>query len=592
MSDMQGISADMRRAMALAEPGMDTGIGSITRKLIDMVAEAIAETQAEGYMLALEYDIDAKSGAALDDFVRRFGFDRYPAKRSTGTITFSRTTPYGEDIFIPPNTQVRTASGVTVRASTIVPAFLKAGDTEVSVPAQAVDPGSIGSVSAGTLTTWVNNAISNIEAVTNPVAFSGGADQEDDVALRIRFKRTVFRNLAGTESMFTAVALEDPAVTQVNVVGASKRFFERIEILSGTATSTIQDASYIYPTGQFFGTDLSSGEIFTHGVHYNFDASVNPPVVTALDATEVPNGAVYDLEFEYSPQASRNEPENGITNRVDIYVNGSRAQVAVETMKFSNALTFNNTVGSAMKRTNFQRLDGSHPSNLNVFIPLGYTPVLDPSLNDEIDADGDTWVEGTDYWLVNDITNEGGTPHSRSGLEWRVVANGASDIPANGSVFTVEYVYNDVPRSIETALRMWRLVTTDVQVHQATTIFLNINLVVMITVGYVISSVEGDIEAAVGRLVDSIGFNGVLQVSDVLTAVGQVPGVDAVRYATSTDDAVHYATQHVAANGVTVIETYASGGRARDVLTGDSEILILNNVRLIERAQNSFYEGA
>lgn len=590
MKSHAAVVQQIRNSLAVTEPGLDTNPGSVTRKLIDAVAEAIAEVSTEAYSLSFTYDIDARSGAALDDFARRFGFTRLAPRRATGSITFSRATPADSDIYIPVDTQLKTVSNPTIVVATVVPAILAEGDTEVTVPCQAVDPGASGSVVSGSVTAWSTPAIAGITTIVNAVSFVGGADAESDASFRERFKRTLFRNLAGTEAMFVGVALEDPDVTQVNVIGSSKTHFERIEIVSGAATSTVQDAAYIYP-GAFFGSDIEGGLIASPGVHYTFDHTDNPPTVAVIDDDVLPDG-IYDLQFRYLPLASRNSPDDGITNRVDVYVDGTRATAAVESLKFSNSRPFNNTSGSPYNRANFRRLSGAQPTASNLFIPLTYAPVVDPSLSDVITIGGDDYTEGTDFWLVNDITNEGGSPQSLSGLEWRVVANGATQVPANGTVFTVEYAFNEIPRSVAAALERWRLVTTEVQVHQAVVIRLNFNVVVMLATGFVSSTVEAGIESAVSSLVSSVGFNGVLQASDVLSAIHQVAGVDAVRFATSTDDATHYAIQEVAADGTTILHTYAASGRAIDVLTGDAEVLALNNVAVTVRAQNRFYEGA
>src|SRR4051794_5411380 len=84
------IVAQMRAALSVSEPDLDTTIGSTTRKILDAVAEVVAESLIDKLLLDYQYDIDAKSGQDLDDFVALFGFNRLPAKRATGTVIFSR----------------------------------------------------------------------------------------------------------------------------------------------------------------------------------------------------------------------------------------------------------------------------------------------------------------------------------------------------------------------------------------------------------------------------------------------------------------------------------------------------------------------
>lgn len=575
----------MRQALAITEPELDTTIGTTVRKMLDAVAEVAEEVSVDKYLLDYQYDIDTKAGADLEDFVRLFGFSRLPAKRSVGTITLERTDPAPQHIIIPASTQVASRTTPSVIFATVVPAVMVIGQSQVEVPIQAVVAGETGNVLANQIEQFVQ-AIAGITSFTNMVATTGGADAESDDALRERFKRTVFRNLAGTEAMFLGVALENPRVTQANVIGATKEWSEQVEIIGGNATSTVQDASYIYPDSETFGSDILGDDVFTPGVHYSFDANV-PPSLYVIDEAEVPDG-IYDLSFLYVPEASRNDPGANITNRIDVYVNGLDPQVASEARVFSDTFTFDEVTGSAHDLNKFERLDGSHPVLGNLFLRLSHAPITDPSTLNEITIGATTYQEDVDYFLVNDVSATGGSPKSLSGIEWITTANGATkSIPANGVAFTIEYIFNAVPRQIEAALRDWRLVSTDVHVHQARTIFLNLHLTAILQPGFAASSVLPELTYVLNDLVNNVGFNGVLQTSDILAAAHSVTGIDAIRFQTSADHATDYAIERISAAG-TSLGYYAVDGRAIDVLTGDSEVLAVNNITLVQKAQNSY----
>src|SRR5690606_41875788 len=62
-----------------------------------------------------------------------------------------------------------------------------------------------------------------------------------------------------------------------------------------------------------YATLFRSGDFLPPGVHYEFDHTQNPPVITLLGPMA---DGVFELEYEYVPWASRNDPENGVTNRV------------------------------------------------------------------------------------------------------------------------------------------------------------------------------------------------------------------------------------------------------------------------------------
>lgn len=590
---VQEISSQIRAALALSEPDLDTTIGSVPRKMIDAFAEVVAEAYVDSHLLEYQYDIDSKTAADLDDFVRLFGFSRFPAKRAVGTVVFERQTPAEEPILIPLHTQLATDGTAPVVVQTTTPALLLAGETSVQVPAQAVVGGAQGNISSNALRRRIT-PIEGINSFTNIVSFTGGADAETDDQLRDRFKRTVFRNMAGTAPMFLGIALDDEAVTHANVIGATKRRRESVEIVGQEAFSTVQDAAYIYPGSQVFGPDIDNGQIFTPEVHYQFDHTQNPPKVTVIDTGAVPDG-VYDLVFEYLPVASRNDPTNGITNRVDIYVNGNRPTEAVEVVVFNQSRVFTDALSSSpaedpgpLDISHFERPDGSQPEEGNYFVQFAFAPVTDPSLTGVIDINGTEYTEGTHFFLVNDITKEGGTPNSLSGIEIVSNANGGPTDPTDLTTFQVNYIFNAVPRDIEESARAWRLITTDVRVHQAKPVRLNLYMAVILEQGYPLASVQTQMETELARFIGTIGFNGVVQVSDLMEVAALVPGVDAVRFLNSGDNPTDYAIQQVSEDGETVLDTFEDNGRATDVILNDDSYPVFNDLTLVQKAQNSF----
>lgn len=124
------------------------------------------------------------AGKALENHAGQRGFFRRPAVPSVGTLTFSRETPLGYDVGIPAGT-VCAASGAAVEFETTEDAVLPAGALQVTAAARAVAPGRGGNAAIGAVDTLVAPP-AGIESVTNPTAFSGGADEETDESLRAR----------------------------------------------------------------------------------------------------------------------------------------------------------------------------------------------------------------------------------------------------------------------------------------------------------------------------------------------------------------------------------------------------------------------
>ena len=84
MASAADVAAQMVAALALSEPELDTSIGTPVRKILDAVAEAVAEAYVDQHLVNYAFDIDSKQGADLDDFVLLFGFTRVPAQRASG----------------------------------------------------------------------------------------------------------------------------------------------------------------------------------------------------------------------------------------------------------------------------------------------------------------------------------------------------------------------------------------------------------------------------------------------------------------------------------------------------------------------------
>lgn len=599
----------MVAALRASEPDLDTSIGTPIRKILDAVGESIAEAYSDQHLITYQYDIDSKVGGDLDDFCALFGITRIPAQRAQGVVTFTRP----NDSFaattaaiIPPGTQVLAQTNPVVYAQTTVGGVLNPGQLTADVPVQAVSAGAQGNVAAGLLTT-IATAVSGVTKVINTQPLTGGSGQESDEDLRARFKATVFRSLAGTQAMYTAIAQsipQDPAtpseyaVSAANVIGSSKRYREQIQIVSGTASSTVPNAAYIFADNVFCGANLDTGSMLTLGANFSFAPS-NPTNRTNATATisaiaGMPDG-IYDLDFEYVPQASRNDPGNTrfgtgpVNNRIDVYINGAIPTSATQSVVFSNSLTFNNTTpGSPYYNQYFEASNPSAivPTNGFIFIPLAFGPIM--GIPSTLSVASTTYNYGTDYWIVWRNDAFGWTANSQGGLLWQTTR-----VPPNGSAFSITYTYDKVVRNVQDAIDQWRLVGTDAKTHRAKRVNLKFNFAIVYDRRYDPTAVKTAIDIALAEFIDGLGFNNPVQVSDVLQMVHNVPGVDNVRFLTSTDDATTYAITRMSIyDGVTQLGVFATAGRAIDVNFADDQIPIFHSSRVIQKANNTFMTGA
>lgn len=138
-------------------------------------------------------------GQYLDRHAQLRGLERKPAVAAGGTVVFTAGEPAAVSRSIPKGTVCMTAG--QVRFETAEDAVLEAGALEAEAPVRAAEPGAAGNIPAGAI---VSMAVApmGISACTNPRPFAGGADEEEDRALRERVLDTFKRLPNGANAAF------------------------------------------------------------------------------------------------------------------------------------------------------------------------------------------------------------------------------------------------------------------------------------------------------------------------------------------------------------------------------------------------------
>jgi uncharacterized phage protein gp47/JayE len=652
------IASQIIAALNVAEPDLDTTVGTTARKIIDAMANQISGAYADNNVSAASNDVTNLTGTALDNYVAGFGMARFPAKNSTGLVLFSRppavTATVLPDITIPGGTIIATTDITPLTFSVMFSTVLPGSDLTIDVPVIAVAGGSAGNVAAGSISV-ISTPITGISSVSNPLAMTGGADAESDAALIARFQSNNFRGFTGTTANLVGVALENPAVSRVNAIGARSTTMVQVQIAGSPGTGNTQPVEwpYIYSDNIFFGPDLSGGNILNPTSQYTLTitqdggtglyyisitvvapvaaflaaaAAANlvtpittsnntfqfggvvytvapgtyttaPTLMAAMQAATSPSGpfssvitltnnagtftatststgpasngltfvegngflalsgfanngalaggagapnGIYELQYDYLSPWTRNSVTNHILNDIDIWTDGTDYQEATETLPFgvgsgapTPAGTFNSTVGNTYNVNNWIRVDGiTLPTVGNFFIPLTFVPpaAVPTTLFDGVHNGPLGYLLGTHYWLVYNTGPTGWSPHSLAGIEWLASASWGS---SPSWTMPVEYYYNAVPTEIETDLGAQKLAgTQNVWAHQATAMYLNFTLVVVLVPGFTYSSVLPAVESALVDVCGGITFTQTLDISEIIAAVQGVNGVQAVRMAT------------------------------------------------------------
>lgn len=644
----QDYSNQIRAQLKVLDPTLSADPLTPERKIIDTVSEVLASSSIDSFTLNYQYDVDTKVGTDLDKFVALFGFARQAGRRATGVATFSRAVPPSSDILIDAGTQiVKPATSVTsvVIFYTTASVVLPTGGSSVDAPIEAADVGPLYNVPADTINT-ISGTASDASAVTNSAATTGGVDQETDAELRVRFKNTIFRNIAGTSDQYLALAISSRFANKANIIGPISRFNEFVQVpATGTIISQIPYSKYTYSYDYYLTNGDATTEVFytPRGADYTFTTTVPPTIAINASATTTTSSVTLPLatipvtsttgfpgagkivlggqvltytgttsntftgvtggtgtfgsgspvtfgtirtndvllmEHTYCSINSRNDPTTNLTNYVDVYVSGQDGTSASESVIFPTSS--NNFVSSpstsAYYTGKFARISGAAPTVGNRLMEMLWQPII--SLPTQIVINGTTYYQGTDYWQITDITNYRGSRRSRDGIEWSATA--ATSIGV-GTEFVVDYTFDRLPIALNELMDGHKQITTDVLVHSAVERFLNINLIVMYASGFSKASVDTAIDIALTDYLEHQYFGAVVQLSDIVEIAHNVPGVDNVRIATSTDG-ISYGIQEVAVNGTTPIGL----PHTTDFFLQDSDLPVLNRVIVTQRSQNTW----
>lgn len=204
---------------------------SALKQVIAAFAREIDEVYFQLTRLTDLFSIDRAAGDDLDERAKDIQpgtLTRLGARRSIGTIVFSRTLSTGGTIVIPTGTKVKTSDGLvfaTTQQAQIEDTSVEqiaghgVGRDSNVVSATADAAGEDGNVAQNTIIKFVSKP-SGVSEVTNPGAFTGGRDEEDDDAFRARLKAFISALARSTVQAleFIAVGVENPTVSGQQVL--------------------------------------------------------------------------------------------------------------------------------------------------------------------------------------------------------------------------------------------------------------------------------------------------------------------------------------------------------------------------------------
>lgn len=219
MKTTQEIFQEMLNRFA-QQTGMELSQGCDLAVRLYAAAEQIYSLYLQSQWVERQCFPQTAQGEYLSLHAQLRGVERKPAVQAQGTLRFYVEQAQDTPRVISAGTVCLTQG--LVRFETTQQATLEPDSLYVDVPAQAMEAGSAGNVAAGTICV-MSAAPVGISGCTNPQAFSGGTDQEEDEPLRERVLSTYRRLPNGANAAFyEQIALSVEEVAAASVIPRSR----------------------------------------------------------------------------------------------------------------------------------------------------------------------------------------------------------------------------------------------------------------------------------------------------------------------------------------------------------------------------------
>jgi len=190
------VSTAVTAAQGAASSLLDLSVGTPGRAILEATSGMGLWLQSLALQILTRNRLSTSEGEDVDSFIADFGLTREPGVAATGSVLCSSFSPATASATIPVGALVLTISNVSysVVADSTNAAWNNAangyirpaGSQSLALPVQCTQTGTIGNASTGAIC-LLGTAVSGIDTVTNPAAFTNGGDGQTDAAVRAGF---------------------------------------------------------------------------------------------------------------------------------------------------------------------------------------------------------------------------------------------------------------------------------------------------------------------------------------------------------------------------------------------------------------------
>lgn len=332
----------------------DFSVGSVLRATAETVASVVVWIQGLILLLLATTRAATSSGPDLDTWMADYNFFRLPAATATDLVSFARFTPTAQAI-VPVGAAVQTADG-TLRYLVVVDTtnaaysaglggyVIPAGTASLSVPVAATSPGAAYNVIAGAISVLAQ-AVQYVDTVSNPLAFTSGADAEIDSAFRARFVAYIASLSRATKAAILSAILSLKVGASAALVENADYngtfhpgfFYAVVDDGSGTPGSTFLASAanaidavrpFTVAFGVFSPITLTANVAMIAGIGAGYDpastkAAIHDAVLAYIASLTLGQGLNYTRLVQVAYDASP-----GVTNISGLTVNGGTSDIS------------------------------------------------------------------------------------------------------------------------------------------------------------------------------------------------------------------------------------------------------------------------
>lgn len=280
VKDFDTLVSDQVQSIQGSLPSEQFPIGSVNLALVESNAGIGLWMQGINIQVLSLTRASSSTGADLDSWMAQFDFPRNSASSASGLVNLSRIATTNA-VYIHAGDIVQTSVGhiqfevyADVSDPNWVPSqnayLLNAGDSLISVPVIALVSGASGNVITGA----IDQAASflPVDTISNPAAFTNGADAESDQSYRSRFITWINSRSLGTLLAYES-AITDGTPTIFHKIKENTSFAGATQL--GFVSVIIDDGSGAPPSSLISLISTKIGQVRALGIQYGVYAVVS-----------------------------------------------------------------------------------------------------------------------------------------------------------------------------------------------------------------------------------------------------------------------------------------------------------------------------